>query len=271
MSWSLGVATGISLERTVFEIVPAAAAVGVTAVEISTPPGHLHLDAAGDVSELRQLLEAHDMRAVAIHAPFGRSIDLASPHAGERAAGIQAATLAAQAIATLGGTIVVAHPSDLERRDQHVPERLAHAVSSLVVIANRVADLGLVLAVETPLPHLIGGHPEEFRWILSQLGPGARACLDTGHAALGHNWHRLLDAAGDRLVHIHASDNRGHYDDHAPPGDGHIDWAEIRRTLLGTRFNGWVMLELHAGTEPAEAFLRRSLEQARVRLSPPTD
>lgn len=269
MSWSIGIATGISLDHTVFEVIPAARAAGARAVEISTPPGHLHLEAAGDISELRQLLEAHDVRAVSIHAPFGRSMDLASPHAAERAVGVRAATVAAHALGSLGGTIVVAHPSDLERRGQDVPERLRHAAASLATIATHVASLGLTLAVETPLPHLIGGHPDEFRWLLSELDRSVGACIDTGHAALGHNWTHLLDAAGDRLIHVHASDNHGHRDDHAPPGDGRIDWAEITATLQTAQFSGWIMLELHAHSEAPEAYLRRALEQARERLTSP--
>jgi sugar phosphate isomerase/epimerase len=69
-------------------------------------------------------------------------------------------------------------------------------------------------------------------------------CLDTGHTALGQHWHRFVEVSGPRLMHVHASDNRGQFDDHLPPGEGHIDWNDIRESLRRVAFTGWVMLEL---------------------------
>ena len=145
---------------------------------------------------------------------------------------------------------------------------LGNAVASLSALAVRVGELGLSLAVETPLPHLIGGHPDEFRWILDRLDGRVGVCLDTGHAALGHNWHRLLDLTTERLLHVHASDNHGTRDDHKPPGDGQIDWAEIARTLAAVHFGGWIMLELHGPDEEPARYLSRALSQAHALIRP---
>jgi sugar phosphate isomerase/epimerase len=82
-------------------------------------------------------------------------------------------------------------------------------------------------------------------------------CLDTGHTTLGHQWHRFLDVSGSRVSHIHASDHRGQYDDHLPPGDGVLDWTAIGRDLNAVQFQGWIMLELRCpGASLQEQFHR---------------
>ena len=59
----------------------------------------------------------------------------------------------------------------------------------------------------------MGGHPDEFKWILDRLGPKVAVCLDTSHSTLGHHWRRFVEVAGERVEHVHASDHHGHRDD----------------------------------------------------------
>lgn len=106
---------------------------------------------------------------------------------------------------------------------------------------------------------------DEFAWILEQVGDGPGVCLDTAHTTLGHHWRRFVEVAGDRLIHVHANDHRGQFDDHLPPGDGVIDWREIADTLRQVDYDGWIMLELKCPTEPLATHLSRAHSQA-VRL-----
>jgi sugar phosphate isomerase/epimerase len=120
--------------------------------------------------------------------------------------------------------------------------------------------------VETPLPHLIGGSPQEFEWILRQLDRTAVVCLDTSHTTLGGQWHRFVDVAGDRIAHIHANDHRGQFDDHLAPGDGRVDWAAVSASLKTLGFAGWVMLELKCApnTSHADHFARGYAQAAKL-------
>jgi sugar phosphate isomerase/epimerase len=43
---------------------------------------------------------------------------------------------------------------------------------------------------------------------------------------------------------MHASDNHGQYDDHLPPGDGKIGWANLLAHLNRLHFTGTIMLEI---------------------------
>ena len=266
MTWKIGIASGACTHRSILDDAAVRfAPAGVSGVEIGTPPQHFdpkqadQVRAGGD-----RCFDDRHSPAVSIHAPFGADHDLAHPEANRRRRGIKEVLTTAAAIKQLGGLLVVVHPSDLERHGQDVGARLADSLSSLTALAERCRQEALVLVLESPLPHLIGGHPDEFCWLLDRLDGTVRVCLDTGHTFLGRHWHRFLAIADGRLTHVHANDNHGHRDDHLPPGDGRIDWAEITRTLAAADFTGWAMLELHCSGDDPGGYFRRALAQARA-------
>jgi len=268
MSWRLGLSTGVCTHCPIADIVPPIAQSGVAGIEIGTPPEHFDPRQETQISTLGQLLERTSIEAVSIHAPFGSRLDLAASDPQSRQAGVDAIGAATRALKRLGGRLVVAHPSDLPRHGQDAHARVHDAMLSLSEVAENCRRERMTLVVESPLPHLIGGHPREFAWILGQLDDSVRVCLDTGHTALGQHWHRFLDAAGSRLIHVHANDNYGHHDDHLPPGTGIIDWREIVRSLKEAHFGGWIMLELACPAGDRTAFFRSAVERAQKLLVP---
>jgi sugar phosphate isomerase/epimerase len=66
----------------------------------------------------------------------------------------------------------------------------------------------------------------------------------------------LPHLAGERLIHVHACDNRGTYDDHLPPGMGVIDWGSVVESLRGVGYQGWVILELACFESGGEGLIR---------------
>lgn len=257
MTPRIGLSTGACTDCPILDILPALAASRVRTLEVSTPPRHFDVWQPGQIEALSGELRKRALDVVSIHAPFGGLLDLAEPNPHHRMAAIGAILAAARAVKQLGGSMVVVHPSDLERSRHHAPHRLADCARSLATLAENCGSFGVTIAVESPLPHLIGGHPEEFATILDSLDPSVKVCLDTGHTALGGHWRRFVEVAGARLAHLHAHDNRGHWDDHLPPGDGSIDWADVRGSLEDAGFTGWVMLELACpGSDPEGYFLR---------------
>jgi sugar phosphate isomerase/epimerase len=257
MNWRVGVATGACTDMPILDVLPAIRASGAAGVEIGTPPKHFNPWHEHQIRDVERGLQAYALEAVSIHTPFGGLLDLADPNPHHRHAAIGAALTAAIALKQLGGRLVIVHPSDLPRHEQDVPARLADAARSLALLSANCAHAGLTLVVESPLPHLIGGHPDEFAVLLKDLPASVGVCLDTGHTSLGGHWHRFVEIAGARLMHVHANDNRGSWDDHLPPGEGRIDWGEIARTLRAAAFNGWIMLELSCpGQRPLDDYLR---------------
>jgi inosose dehydratase len=93
--------------------------------------------------------------------------------------------------------------------------------------------------------------------------------LDTGHAyAGGADYGGILRRFGDRVVHIHLKDVRREVLDWARkkdvsfnsavregiftvPGDGCIDFSEIRQFIKSSGYSGWVIVE--AEQDPAKA------------------
>lgn len=263
MAWRLGISTGACTDMPIQDAVIAIAGAGITAVEISTPPRHFDPMSNGAVTALAQALSAHGLDAVAIHAPFGGLLDLADPNSHHRVAAIGAILTAGAALKKLGGRVLVVHPSDLERARHDAGSRLEDCARSLRALGESCRQEGLTLVVETPLPHLIGGRPDEFRWLLSQIDPATRVCLDTGHTALGGFWRDFVNVADGLAIHVHAHDNHGHRDDHLPPGDGRIDWREIVGTLADAGFDGCFMLELACPPTALGPYFQRAVDAAR--------
>jgi len=238
----------------------------VTAVEVGTPPRHFDPWRHDEVIDLGDRLRRFSIEPVAIHAPFGGLLDLTDPNPHHRHAAIGAVLSAASALRAIGGSRVVVHMSDVPRDGQNVHERLLHATSALRVLARTCTQMQMTLLVETPLPHLIGGHPDEFAEAIRPLDSSVAVCFDTSHTTLGHHWDRFIDIAGDRLVHLHVNDHRGRFDDHLAPGDGVIDWKHLRGTLQRVGFDGWIVLELGCPTGPLSPYFSRALQRTRELL-----
>ena len=269
MSWRVGISTGACTDQPIVEVLPAIRAAGATGVEVGTPPRHFDPWSAAQVEQLGAHLHAVGLDAVSIHTPFGGSLDLADANPEHRLAAIGAALMAASALKRLGGRLVIVHPSDLPRHAYDAAARLDEAARSLALVADGCHQLGITLVVESQLPHLIGGHPDEFAFLVRNLPPSVGVCLDTGHTALGKHWRRFVEVAGSRLSHVHANDNRGSWDDHLPPGDGAIDWPDVAGSLRDAGFDGWIMLELACpGRDSLDGHLRRAYEQTRTLLRP---
>lgn len=268
MSWTLGIATGACPRRSVMDVWEAVEHCGVTGVELGTPPQHFDPWKESEVAALEARRRPDGPRIISIHAPFGGLLDLADPNPYHRYAAIGAIMASGRALKRLGGSIVVVHPSDRVRQGDEVQQRLENCRDSLRALGAACRHESLHLAVESPLPHLIGGHVDEFSWLLATLDESVGVCLDTGHIALGRAWSAFLAASQSRLRHIHASDNHGQYDEHLPPGDGAIDWRAIRDSLRAVGFEGWVMLELRCPPGNMSTDFDRALRQAGALIGP---
>lgn len=262
MNWRFAAATGCCTDLPVLSTLDDFGKGGVAAVELGTPPRHFDPWRHEQVVDLGHRLRRLGIEPVSIHAPFGGLLDLSDPNSHHRHAAIGAILTAAAALREVGGSRVVVHVTDIVRNGQNAGERLSYCADALKVLARACQHMGVTLLVETPLPHLIGGHPDEFAWVLGQLDRSVGACFDTGHAALGHHWDRFIELAGDRLAHVHANDNRGQFDEHLPPGDGSIDWRHIRETLVRVGFGGWIVLELSCPGGPLSDYIGNAMRRA---------
>jgi sugar phosphate isomerase/epimerase len=142
--------------------------------------------------------------------------------------------------------LVNVHPDGrlpLHSRDQ-VLARNAEAIARL---ADDASDRGLHLMVENDDRTLAA--VEDLRVVLDAV-PRAGFHLDVGHANLHlargepNRTAGLLEAFGERLAHVHVSDNRGSEDLHLPLGAGTIDWKKAIRLLKAAGWDSTVTLEV---------------------------
>ena len=79
--------------------------------------------------------------------------------------------------------------------------------------------------------------------------PRVGVCFDAGHNHVFCPDRRICADFKDRIKAVHLHDNDGTRDAHNLPGDGTIDWSEIRRELLASAYSGPWSLEIeHAQT-----------------------
>jgi sugar phosphate isomerase/epimerase len=81
---------------------------------------------------------------------------------------------------------------------------------------------------------------------LEQLEGLPHLVLDTSHAAVAkHDPIEVRRLFGERLRHVHLSDNAGRgWDSHLPPGEGVLDLDRFLGDLAGSGFDGAVSLEV---------------------------
>ena len=244
MSWRIGIATGGCVERPIEQVIEEFAGARFRGLEVGTPPRHFDPWHRPQVEAVRSLVRERGMSVVSIHAPFGGILDLSDPNSHHRSAAMGGILQAASVLRDLGGTMVVVHPSDTPRQGADVGSRLQAIAEALSTLSRACSGIGLRLAIESPLPHLIGGSPDEFAWILNRVDGDAGVCLDTSHTFLGGHWHEFVRVAGARLSHVHACDNHGAFDDHLAPGTGVIAWEAVVESLHRAGYEGWIILEL---------------------------
>jgi sugar phosphate isomerase/epimerase len=248
IDWQVGLSTGCFFDRSIFDCLEPIRNAGFATLEICSHGEHFDYHDQGAVHRTRELMDQFGLEAYSMHAPFRKEIDISSPDEQRRRVSVEEVKRAAQSAAHLGAKYLVIHPGP-ERDDIDRLERLPrmdHAADSLNQIAHSCRECGVRLVLENMLGHLFTGPVRELLWILGSLDvTDVGLCLDTGHAALTGDLHGILHKIAGHLWMVHASDNRGEFDDHLPPGKGTIDWKMLLEHLAKRDFRGSLILELN--------------------------
>lgn len=103
---------------------------------------------------------------------------------------------------------------------------------------------GITLMVETVAKPL--NTPEVFNNLLDGMD-NIKVHLDVGHCNINSDRNLVEEffaAFGDRIAHIHFSDNFGNSDDHLPLGCGSIDWKKTADILKEYGYDKTITLEV---------------------------
>ena len=211
--------------------------------------------ASQDPDRMRELAEEHGLAIGAIHAPsllMTRKVWGTDP-IGKIDRAIQVAERALV-------SVVVMHPP---YRWQRAYRRWLE--EELPVLEART---GVVVAIENMFPVRMGKRAVTFHsnQDLDELEGLPHLVLDTSHAAVSE--HDPVDVRrrfGDRLRHVHLSDNAGKgWDSHLPPGAGVLDLDAFCDDLLDCGYDGAVSLEVDLRTHLTDPIrLREVMVQMR--------
>jgi sugar phosphate isomerase/epimerase len=191
-----------------------------------------------DSAAVRAALDAAQLDAVghtAWYLPFG------SPVPRLREAAIAEVESAFPHFVAAGVRLVNVHP-DPGQRLVGMEQTTAWNIAAFRHLAQVAATHGLQLMIEN-LPETY--HTLDAIRPLMDADPAIGFHLDIAHAQVrGNRTHELLTAFGDRLVHVHLSDNTGRADDHLPLGAGRLDWKRLVRLLKRTGYDSTITLEV---------------------------
>lgn len=160
--------------------------------------------------------------------------------------------------AELGPMKISVHPGLVSGLGTFMKETVVgYALDHLDAMVRRARELGVTLCLENMFPRCgFMTEPEEFPPVLSRFA-GLLFLLDVGHARIGAKGSEKILAfihlLGNRLGHLHLSDNRGKIDDHLALGDGDIEFRKIVSALEKTGYDGTVTLEVF--NTPAERLI----------------
>jgi sugar phosphate isomerase/epimerase len=111
------------------------------------------------------------------------------------------------------------------------------------------------------LENVMEDTPDMLRDIVAGVDDGRMGlCLDIGHAGTIVSdlpMGKWIDGMARFLRHVHVHNNYRQYDDHNPPGDGHIDVDAAIRAIAGLGRAVTYTLEARRGRESAQWMARR--------------
>lgn len=151
--------------------------------------------------------------------------------------------------AELGAQKVVLHPSIVFGMGSFVMDTVKdyffEFLEEMVAAAN---GLKLTICIENMMPrNLLGVEPADFEEIF-KMYPTLQMTLDTGHANInapaGSRLLELVERFGNRLGHIHISDNLGKRDDHLAVGQGTVDFSTLISRLVELGYDDTITLEI---------------------------
>ncbi len=212
-----------------------------------------------DVGRLGILLGAHGLGLTGHTDPC---LPYAYPVQGVRRACFGELERCARIFASLGARVMNIHPCyaapPAMKRDL-----VRFHLEALPPLVEMAASHGLTLMLENykaPFDRVA-----VFRQLLEEM-PDLGLHLDVGHTNFGRDGHDLFcSALGDRIRHVHFSDNRSRFDDHLPLGVGTVDWEGAVKALKATGYDGTITLEIFCNDPVMQAtYLRLSRDRVRA-------
>jgi len=231
----------------VLEQIEDIARLGFDYVELAMDPPMAHYSQlAADRQAIARALADHGLGLICHLPTFVSTADLTESL---RRASVTEMRRSLETAHTLGAKKVVLHPSTAGGMGAFVPAiAKGYAFEFLTEITDAAAQLRITVCLENLFPrNRLGVTPEDFAEIFAAF-PSLQLTLDTGHAHIDDpkddRLLQLVERFGNRLGHLHFSDNRGKRDDHLAIGRGTIDFPKLVSRLKKTGYDDTLTLEV---------------------------
>lgn len=220
---------------------------GIDGIEIFATPRHLDINNPEEVQQAGMMIRNMGFRFVTMHAPSSIG-DLSNLDESYRDDAVLNCQRALDAAMLMGASVVTFHPSSIEGEMSQAKDRWISLFESLRDLSGYAEDRDVKIAIENFPKPLFGSDPVELYEQLVDLNlPNVGMCLDIGHAFVGGYLPSSIPRFGEKIFTVHASDNRGHVDEHLPPGQGNIDWNSIITALRRIDYKGPFVIEVRDG------------------------
>ncbi len=168
-----------------------------------------------------------------------------SPDPAVRAKGIEATKKTLDCCAAVGAeTLVGPYHSAIGYFSGAGPtaDEWKWGVESMREVAEYAATVGVQLGVEALNRfecYLLNTHGDSSRFVREVDHPSCGMMYDTFHANIEEkSITEAVKAGGDKLVHIHISEN-----DRSTPGVGGVNWDETFDAIVASGYDGWLVIE----------------------------
>jgi len=207
------------------------------------------------VERLQEMKASYGLR-YSVHAPF-TDVNLSADDDYVRNAIMERLETSVKWASELG-EVLVFHPGNSTVAERVSPgsawDSNLQSVRRLLRFAEDHGVKALIENVPEPFPYVMKS-VEHFARFFEEIGE-AGMVLDVAHANLRGEALEFIRRFGDRMEHVHVSDNDGGSDIHLGVGEGSIDWEKTLKALKGSPFDGWVTVESYNGIDESLGLLR---------------
>ncbi len=261
------------------ELLGQIAEAGFQRIEIFCARSHFEYSLKPEVRAMAGALEAHRLQLVSLHAPTSRDLSAMRESGTPLSICEVERVRRIEAMDELKRVIDVADDLPYARLILHMggsretadPRKRDAAFSSLEHLVLHARHAGVTICVENTLSEM--GNPDYLRAFVDETRlSGLRFNFDIGHANLAElpeeeRLEKSFTPLREMVSSVHLHDNHGEKDEHLPPYDGTIDWANAIKILQSAQQTDLpLVLELKEKTGPEAPTVAEQLAAARSAL-----
>jgi sugar phosphate isomerase/epimerase len=260
--FKFGISTTVDLTIPIEKLIKLFAQNNFDFISICAQMDHSGFTNKNEFKPVRDLINSLELPIESVHVPFGDPYNIGTCREPSRIKAVDNVNEFLEIIAMHSISTAILHPHYY--LDGPKEATLNQAIRSLEDILGRIPPR-ISLAVEN-LPGRSGS------WICRQIldrfdGSYLGLCYDSSHENISGEPFHLIKKYYTRIQTTHLSDNNGQVDEHLIPGDGNINWNEMRFHIERVPGLKNILFEVGTGEkldEPYEKFIERAAKMARI-------